>query len=138
MPNKSLWRLKVRKDFSASHALRNYKGKCESLHGHNFGVEVVVEGERLDPEVEYVVDFGVLKKALTEAIAPLDHAHLNETPPFDRQNPSSENLARYVYQALLPGLEPLGVRLVEVTVSEKQGQSATYYELTADEAVRES
>jgi len=126
-----LWRLSVRKDFSASHALRNYKGKCENLHGHNFGVQATVEGERLDPEVEYLVDFGVLKKALAEAIAALDHAHLNETPPFDACNPSSENLAQYVYRRLEPLVAAHGVRLVEVTVSEKEGQSASYRELEA-------
>lgn len=130
---RSVWRLSVRKDFSASHALRNYKGKCESLHGHNFGVQATVEGDRLDPEVEYVVDFGVLKQALAEAIAPLDHAHLNETPPFDAQNPSSENLARYIYRRLQPLLSGHAVRLVEVTVSEKEGQSASYQELDPPE-----
>lgn len=127
---KGVWQLTVTRDFSASHALRNYKGKCETLHGHNFGVEAVVQGDTLDPEVEYVVDFGLLKEALTQAIAPLDHAHLNTTPPFDAKNPSSENLALYIYKRLCPMVEAHGVRLLEVTVSEKAGQSATYKEIS--------
>jgi len=131
---KGVWQLTVTKDFSASHALRNYQGKCETLHGHNFGVQAVVEGDTLDPDVEYVVDFSVLKTALAEAIEPLDHAHLNETPPFDVKNPSSENLALYVYKRLQPGVEKHGVRLVAVTVSEKAGQSATYREISTPDA----
>lgn len=124
-----IWRLTVRKEFSASHALRNYNGKCESLHGHNFGVQAVVQGRKLDPEVEFVLDFSHLKTALGKAIEPLDHAHLNKTPPFDVCNPTSENLAHYVFIRLKPLVEEHGVRLVEVTVSEKEGQSATYQEL---------
>lgn len=123
------WRLTVRKEFSAAHALRNYGGKCEAMHGHNFGVEAVVEGETLAPDTGMLLDFTVIKQALAEAIADLDHAHLNETPPFDQINPSSENLSRLVYQRLSPVMGEHHVRLVEVTVSEKEGQSASYAEL---------
>ena len=129
MTTEGRWRLTVRKEFSASHALRHFRGKCEALHGHNFGVDAVVEGAVLEPDVEIVVDFGVLKTALAEVLQPLDHCHLNETPPFDRLNPSSENLSRHIYRALAPRLAALGVHLAEVTVSEKDGQSATYLEL---------
>ena len=129
MANKGKWRLTVRKDFSASHALRNYNGKCENMHGHNFIVEAVVEGERLDPDVEIILDFKLIKEALAAAIAPLDHANLNQVPPFDNINPSSENLSRYVFRALAPRMKQYGVRLVQISVSEKEGQSATYIEL---------
>lgn len=125
------WRLKVRKDFSAAHALRHYQGKCESMHGHNFGVEAIVEGATLEQDTEMLLDFSIIKKALAEAIADLDHAHLNETPPFDKINPSSENLSRHIFTRLAPTMQHHGVALVEVTVSEKDGQSATYFELPA-------
>lgn len=124
------YRLTIRKDFSASHQLRNYGGKCEHMHGHNFGVEVVVEGTQLDPDIDYLVDFGVLKKMTGEVLAALDHKHLNEVPPFDRCNPSSELLAKYIYGEMQSRLERAApqVRVVEVSVSEKPQQRATYFE----------
>ncbi len=122
------YRLTVRSQFSSSHSLRNYGGKCESLHGHNFAVEVAVSGARLDPETEILMDFTEIKAILKDVLAPLDHAHLNEVPPFDRLNPSSENLARHIHQTLAPRVAAFGVRLDWVTVSEKETQSATYSE----------
>lgn len=75
------------------------KEKCEHLHGHNYGVKVVVEGSRLSPDTELLMDFGDLKAILKEVLETLDHQYLNELPPFDRINPSSENLARHIWQA---------------------------------------
>ena len=124
----SFWRLAVRGEFSAAHALRNYQGKCEHIHGHNFSVEAVVEGERLLPDTEFLLDFSILKRLLKQVLETLDHKDLNTTPPFDRLNPSSENLSRYIYQSLSPALSPHGVRLYSVTVGEKAAQSATYFE----------
>lgn len=137
MPNASRgrYRLTVRSEFSASHSLRNFRGKCEALHGHNFGVEVQVEGSELDPDCELLVDFGVLKRDVKEILEHLDHCFLNETEPFHEENPTSENLARYIYGRLAlkaptwtEGQNRV-VRVAAVTVSEKAAQSATYYEL---------
>ncbi len=125
---KGKYRLNVKGEFAASHNLRHFAGKCEALHGHNFAVEFAVEGDTLAPKTELLVDFGVLKMELKRAIAPLDHAYLNEVPPFDVQNPSSENLARYIYKALEPRMLELGVRIIWVTVAERAIQSATYFE----------
>lgn len=125
---KSLWRLSVRSEFAASHALRHYKGKCESIHGHNFSVEAVVEGDTLTPDTELLADFSDLKRDLAAVLDTLDHKDLNVTPPFDGINPSSENLARHIYRTLAPLVAPRGVRLREVTVSERGPQSATYWE----------
>ncbi len=124
----SFWRLAVRDEFSAGHALRCYQGKCERLHGHNFSVEAVVEGETLLPGTEFLVDFSLLKKDLRAVLEGLDHTILNEVPPFDRINPSSENLARHIFQALIPAAVRHGVRLYSVTVGEKAAQGATYFE----------
>ena len=130
---KGIWRLTVRSDFAAAHALRNYCGKCENMHGHNFAVEAVVEGQTLTPDTEIVLDFKVLKQELKAVLELLDHKMLNEVPPFDTQNPSSENLARFIYRHLaqrLAGHEAAnGVRVHAVTVSEKAAQSATYMEM---------
>jgi len=126
---RGVWRLTVTESFSASHCLRGYEGPCENLHGHNFGVEAVVEGERLDPKVEYLVDFKVLRGRLREILGELDHRHLNEAPAFVLENPSSENLARFLYRRLEAALADAPVRLVSVSVSEKEASKATYMEL---------
>jgi len=125
---KKLWRLAVRSDFSAAHALRNYRGKCEALHGHNFSVEMVVEGGSLQDGAELLVDFAVLKARLNTVLEGLDHRVLNESAPFDALNPTSENLARHIWQSLARIMEEPGVRLHSVTVGEKAGQAATYME----------
>lgn len=124
----SFWRLAVRSDFSAAHALRHYQGKCEQPHGHNFFVEAVVQGNVLTPDTELLVDFSLIKKDLKTVLDTLDHRDLNSTPPFDRINPSSENLSRHIYKALAPLTALHGVRLHSVTVGEKSAQSATYFE----------
>ncbi|MDR0827426.1 MAG: 6-carboxytetrahydropterin synthase [Desulfovibrio sp.] len=120
------WRLCVRSEFSAAHALRNYKGKCENPHGHNFLVEAEVEGENLDPDTEILADFSCLKLDLNSVLQSLDHKDLNVTPPFDRLNPSSENLARHIFLALAHLTDKRGVCLRSVTVGESRAQSATY------------
>ncbi|MCJ2166260.1 MULTISPECIES: 6-carboxytetrahydropterin synthase QueD [unclassified Pseudodesulfovibrio] len=125
MPGK--WRLTITQDFSSSHQLRNYGGKCENMHGHNFGVEVAVEGDKLDDKVHYLVDFKEIKRRTKDVLDRLDHRHLNEVPPFTEINPSSENLAMFIYNEL-KGNMPENVRLAEVSVSEKDSSKATYWE----------
>lgn len=125
-----VWRLTVRSAFSAAHALRHYRGKCENTHGHNFAVEVTVEGKKLDDKTGMLVDFGVLKQALATVLAPLDHANLNETPPFDAISPSSENLASYIGRQMERALtlcpEGARARVASVGVSEKSTQTAVW------------
>jgi len=121
------WRLAITQEFSASHQLRNYCGKCEHMHGHNFGVEVVVEGDTLDKKVQYLMDFKELKAHTKTVLERLDHKHLNEVDCFTEINPSSENLAMYIYRNL-KGILPKHVSLVEVSVSEKPSSKATYWE----------
>ncbi len=127
MGKKPKYKLKVSSHFSSSHQLRNYRGKCENLHGHNFIVEVMIEGTELDPEIEYLLDFKTLKQMLNQIIDPLDHIHLNEFPPFDKINPSSENLARYIYKEMekqLSSRDYIQISYVSVAESEK---SVAYY-----------
>lgn len=124
--------MSVRDEFSAAHALRHYEGKCERLHGHNFSVELTVEGAGLDVKTGMVVDFKILKGALKKSLEELDHQLLNELEPFGSQNPSSENLARHILTGaarILAGEEAFQsgkARIIGVTVSEKDSQSATY------------
>ena len=131
--SKKIWRLTVRDEISAGHALRHYEGKCERLHGHNFAVELTVEGDKLTENVELLLDFKVLKRALKEELAALDHQIINEVPPFDRLNPSSENISRHIFQNVARRLaadeSACHVRVHSVSVSEKGAQTATYLEL---------
>lgn len=124
-----LWRLTVRSDFSAAHALRHYKGKCESLHGHNFAVEVVVEGSSLLPDTELLMDFSDIKRELKKVLDKLDHQDLNQHPAFTKSNPSSENISAYIYRELKPALANGQAKLHSVSVSEKPAQTATYMEI---------
>lgn len=129
---KDEWLLEVREQFSAAHALRNYNGKCERLHGHNFLVEVCVAGSDLDPETGMLLDFKILKTGLKTVLSELDHSFLNENTPFDRENPSSENIARHIYFSLAAWLEQCQdpqagkVSMKFVKVSEKESQAAIY------------
>lgn len=122
------WLIGVTLDFSASHCLRNYGGKCEALHGHNFSVTVEVEGREPDPATGLVLDFKILKTQTKAVLETLDHAHLNDTPPFRDVNPSSEHIARHVFGLLAQRLSPYPVRLKRVQVAEKPGQWAVYME----------
>ncbi|NDV28452.1 6-carboxytetrahydropterin synthase QueD [Desulfovibrio sp. JC010] len=125
---KGKWKLKVKKDFSSAHQLRNYGGKCENMHGHNFGVEVEIEGDRLDSKVEILMDFKELKKELNAVLDTLDHKHLNSLEYFEHRNPSSENIARYIYEEMKKRVESEHVRMVFASVSEKESSVATYFE----------
>ncbi|MCL1889911.1 MAG: 6-carboxytetrahydropterin synthase QueD [Desulfovibrionaceae bacterium] len=123
-----LWKLAVRADFAAAHALRHYHGKCESTHGHNFAVETVVEGRNLNRDTEILADFTDLKADLRQVLASLDHQDLNKHPAFLQHNPSSENLAAYIFRELSPLVRARGVSLRQVSVSENASQTATYLE----------
>lgn len=127
---RSFWQLTVRESFSSAHALRNYQGKCENMHGHNYLAELIVEGDTLTEDTELVADFTVLKLILREELEKLDHCFLNDTPPFDKINPSSENIARYLWKSIEPRLKAYPVKLYSVSISEKAAQTATYREIT--------
>ena len=123
-----MWRLRVSSDFSSSHQLRHYEGKCENMHGHNFTVEVDVVGEKLDPKLGILMDFKELKRLLKKVTDELDHRHLNDLPDFAENNPSSELLAQHVFRRLKDLLAPYPVHLAEVMVSEKASSRAYYSE----------
>ncbi len=89
--------VEVREHFDAAHALRGYKGKCENLHGHRFEVVATLKAAELD-ETGLAFDFTVLKRHLREILASYDHTCLNDVPPFDGINPSSENIAVTIYE----------------------------------------
>ena len=117
----------VEQTFAAAHALRNYKGGCENIHGHNFKVRVSLQGEDLD-QAGLLVDFLDVKALMDGVIGRLDHRFLNEVAPFDTVNPSAENIARYFFEEMSRGLTatPVPVRITEVRVWETEIQSAAY------------
>jgi len=94
-----MFEVKIQVEFSAAHNLREVGGKCESLHGHNFKVEVAVESERLDDQ-GMVIDFRFLKEKTRNLLDRLDHKYLNELSFFRGQNPSSETIAAYLFGEL--------------------------------------
>ena len=100
-----MFEVSVEQTFAAGHALRNYKGKCENVHGHNFRVQVTIEGERIE-QIGLLVDFIDVKRAMRDIIDRLDHQFLNDIAPFDVKNPSAENMARYFYDEVSSGLPP--------------------------------
>jgi 2-amino-4-hydroxy-6-hydroxymethyldihydropteridine diphosphokinase/queuosine biosynthesis protein QueD len=120
-----MYTISVERDFDAAHYLREYGGKCENLHGHRFRVIVSVSGTRLN-KIGIVFDFTELKKLLDPVLAKLDHKCLNEVAPFDKINPSSENLARTIYDWLKPNLPDKGVKLSSVEVWESPQSRAVY------------
>lgn len=117
----------VDQTFAAAHNLRNYKGKCENLHGHNYKVRVALEGKELD-STGLLFDFVHLKQVIQGVIRTLDHKYLNETPPFDRLNPSAENIARHIYEEASRQLQaaPNGAGISSITVWETDESAATY------------
>jgi len=117
----------VIRSFSAAHRLRGYRGKCEELHGHNWRVEVSAAAETLD-ELGMVIDFKVLKKAVDEILERLDHCYLNDVPPFDKINASSENLAQYIFTETAALIDDERVRLSRCVVWESDNAFSTYRE----------
>ncbi|HEY4683409.1 MAG TPA: 6-carboxytetrahydropterin synthase QueD, partial [Candidatus Acidoferrales bacterium] len=94
-----MFEITVEESFAAGHALRGYKGKCENVHGHNYKVRVTLEGKVLD-SIGLLYDFHDLRKIVRDLIQALDHKFMNEVPPFDVENPSAENMAKYFYHGL--------------------------------------
>ncbi len=121
-----MFEVTIEETFAAGHALRNYHGKCENVHGHNYRCQVTLEGERLD-EIGLLVDFVELKRIVHSVLDRMDHQWLNDFPPFDKLNPSAENMAKYVYDEVCDGLKARdGVRVQAVKLWETDTSSATY------------
>jgi 6-pyruvoyltetrahydropterin/6-carboxytetrahydropterin synthase len=120
-----MFEVTIEETFAAGHALRNYKGKCENVHGHNYRCQVMVEGNQLD-EIGLLVDFVELKRVVHGVLDRMDHQWLNEFPPFDRLNPSAENMAKYIYDEVTSGLSAKGARVSAVRLWETDTASATY------------
>jgi 6-pyruvoyltetrahydropterin/6-carboxytetrahydropterin synthase len=125
-----MFQITVEDTFAAGHYLRNYRGKCENPHGHNYKLRVTLCGDELD-RAGLLLDFKDLKEVMREIVDRLDHQMINDIEPFTSLNPSAENLARYFYhetQARLHAATNGRVRVKDVTVWETETTAAKYYE----------
>jgi len=119
------YEVKIVSDFSAAHNLRNFRGKCENLHGHNWKVEVVLRGRELDGS-GMLIDFKEIKEATRELLQEVDHQYLNDLPFFREHNPSSENIARYLFERLAQRLNNDNRWLLRVSAWESADACATF------------
>lgn len=117
-----MYKVFIKTHFSSAHYLRNYPGNCEHLHGHNWDVVVTVKAKELN-EIDVAIDFRDLKAIVAEIMGELDHKNLNELPAFSEQNPSSERIAKFIYDGLckkltsFKGVEPYSVEVRETPSS---------------------
>ena len=118
-------KVKIIRQFSAAHSLDNYKGKCEALHGHNWKVEVLASSLKLNSS-GMVMDFSDLKKITSNVLEELDHHHLNELDYFKEHNPSSEEIAKYIFDKLKDEITAKGCKLEEIRVWETSTSCASY------------
>ena len=122
-----MYEVTIIKSFSAAHLLAQIGGKCEELHGHNFKVEVTVGAPKLNAE-GILIDFRLVKKWLAKILDGMDHQHLNELPAFRDMNPSSENIAHYVFSAMRQFVDAQNVKILRVKVWESENAAVTYTE----------
>ena len=121
-----MYQITVISHFAGAHRLRYLHGKCEDLHGHNWKVEVSVVSNRLNKE-GVVIDFKILKKKMEEILSHLDHTYLNDLPYFSKREPSSENIARYVFERMKEHLKGYSATLQKVSAWESETACATYF-----------
>jgi 6-pyruvoyltetrahydropterin/6-carboxytetrahydropterin synthase len=123
-----MYELKVTSHFAAAHNLREFYGRCENLHGHNWFVEAIVRARDLD-KIGLAMDFGIIKKNLNAVLDELDHQYLNEKDEFKVQNPSSENIAKFIFDRLAPQVAASSegrAKLNSVSAWESDNACATY------------
>ncbi len=121
-----MFELSISTSFAAAHRLDNYQGKCEALHGHNWKVEVTVKAEHLN-DIGIAIDFKDLKAITNRILDGLDHTCLNDIYPFTEINPSSENIAKYLYEELEKQLTDFPVTVEKTSVWESDNAWAVYY-----------
>ena len=120
-----MYHLTIHTSFAAAHNLLHYQGDCENLHGHNWKVEVTVKADSLDKS-GLGIDFKILKKETKTLLESLDHKYLNDLPAFKNLSPSSENIARFLFEELEKKLAAYGVAVDKVCVWESENACAAF------------
>ncbi len=122
-----MFEIDITRSFSAAHCLRGYQGECAALHGHNWTVQAVLRVKELD-EIGIAVDFKKLKRELDTILDDLDHTNISDYPAFAKLNPTSEVIAKTIYEILSPKINDANVKLHRVRVCESPSSGATYFE----------
>lgn len=122
-----MYEVSVTSTFSGAHFLKGYQGKCEELHGHNWKIEATAEAKNLD-KTGLSIDFKKLKENLSTVLKGLDHTCLNELTYFNQNNPSAENIAKFIYEKLAKLVNNKIARLKKISVWETENSCASYYE----------
>jgi 6-pyruvoyltetrahydropterin/6-carboxytetrahydropterin synthase len=120
-----MYEITIETGFSAAHKLKNYRGKCENLHGHNWKVAITVESGQLD-DTGLAMDFTELRAHAQKIMEKFDHKNLSELPEFKKQNPTTENIARIIYEILEQILKNHTARIKKVSVAESEKSRASY------------
>lgn len=120
-----MYEITIKKSFSSAHTLRDIGGKCENIHGHNFTAEVSVASNDLNQK-GMLIDFRALKGWTEEALRELDHKFLNDLPYFKNKNPSSENIARFIYDRICEKVKLPGIAVSRITVGETENTKVSY------------
>jgi len=119
-----MFELSIKSHMAAAHFLRGYEGKCKNLHGHTWRIEIVLIHDVLD-DLGMIADFGILKTKLNTFLSEMDHSLLNDHPSFKEKNPTTENIAKYIYDHYSSMIHPLKVKKVQVWESDTS--SVIYY-----------
>ena len=120
------YELKIETAFAAAHNLLNYCGQCENLHGHNWKIEIYIQGSELDKS-GMLIDFKILKDHTNTILDTLDHTYLNELPIFTGKSPSSELIAEYIFVELEKRLAELPVEVKKIVAWESEKAAASYF-----------
>ena len=122
-----MFKLVVKKEFSSAHILHGHPGDCKRMHGHNWLVEAEVQGENIN-EIGMVIDFKYIKNNLKTIITKLDHQFLNDLEPFINDNPTAENISKYIYKELSKNINTDNIKVSEIKLWETKNSAVTYTE----------
>ena len=122
-----MFKLIVKKEFSSAHILYGHPGNCKRMHGHNWLVEAEVEGDNTN-EIGMVIDFKDIKNNLKEIISNLDHQFLNDLEPFINENPTAENISKYIYKELSNNINTDNIKVSKIKLWETSNSAVTYTE----------
>ena len=122
-----MFKLIIKKEFSSAHVLNGHPGDCKRMHGHNWTVEAKVEGDKIN-KIGMVIDFKDIKNKLGEIISRLDHRYLNDIEPFTENNPTAENISKYIYKELSKNINTDNIKVSEIKLWETSNSAVIYTE----------
>ncbi len=122
-----MYKLNVTTHFSSAHKLNGYEGACKNLHGHNWKVRLGIKCYKVD-DIGMTIDYGIVKKILNEIVNELDHQYLNDLPYFTKNNPTSENIAKYLYNQVKGEINSEYCKIAELEIWESDKTSMVYFE----------